>query len=399
MSDAILILNAGSSSLKFTVFPSDGGSTPLVRGQIESLSSGPRFRAVDGDDREVGKRSWDATSKLTYAEAIEFLLSWGKTTGLRDAHVVAAGHRVVHGGTRFNGPVRITDDVLSELEALIPLAPLHQPHNLEAIRAVARIAPQVPQVACFDTAFHRTMDLNAQRFAIPRRHFDAGVRRYGFHGLSYEYIALTLPGVDAEAARGRTIVAHLGNGASLCALRDGRSVATTMGLTAIDGLVMGTRCGELDPGVVFHLLRNGMSVDALERMLYEESGLLGVSGVSSDMRTLLASDAPAAMEAIDLFVYRAACSIGAMAAALEGVDALVFTGGIGEHAAAVRAAICRASRWLGLEIDDSANARNASRISRHDSRVTALVIPTNEELMIARHVQRVLGSEPICVGR
>ena len=390
----MLILNAGSSSLKFSVFADRERPEPLLRGQIENLTVLPRFRATDAQGRVVGERTWQAREATGHSAAIEFLLAWSAKT-LQGHRVVAAGHRVVHGGTKLARAVRIDRCVLGEIEALVPLAPLHQPHNLAAIVAVANLAPDLPQVACFDTAFHRTQPAYAQAFAIPRAYSEAGVRRYGFHGLSYEYIAQVLPGVDAVAAGGRTIVAHLGNGASLCAMRARQSIATTMGFTAMDGLVMGTRCGAIDPGVLLYLSRHdGLSVDDIQRLLHEESGLLGVSGISGDMRTLLASDDPRAKEAVDLFNYRAAREIGSLAAALGGLDALVFTGGIGENAAPVRAAICKASEWLGIELDEQANARGGPRISAPHGRVNAWVIPTNEELMIARHTARVLKGLP-----
>ncbi len=395
MADALLILNAGSSSLKFSVFAASGHPELVLRGQLEALGTSPRFRALDAGGRPVGERAWEPGRPLGHAGAIEFLLSWGRAEGLRGHTVVAAGHRVVHGGSEFARPERIDGAVLARLEALVPLAPLHQPHSVAAIRAVAGLAPDLPQVACFDTAFHRTQPAIAQMFAIPRAYTEAGVRRYGFHGLSYEHIASALPAFDARAAAGRTIVAHLGNGASLCALHAGRSVATTMGLSALDGLVMGTRCGAIDPGVLIYLARReGLSMDEIQRVLHEQSGLLGVSGISGDMRTLLASDAPSAREAVDLFVYRAAREIGSMAAALGGLDAIVFTGGIGENAPPIRAAIGRASAWLGVELDEAANARAGPRISRENARVSAWVIPTNEELTIARHTMRVLSGTP-----
>jgi acetate kinase len=274
---------------------------------------------------------------------------------------------------------------------LIPLAPLHQPHNLAAIRAVARLAPQLPQVACFDTAFHRTQPFVAQAYALPRVYASSGLRRYGFHGLSYEYIAWVLPMYDPDVATGRVIVAHLGNGASLCAMHNGQSVASTMGFSTLDGLVMGTRCGTLDPGVLLYLLDLGMNVRELEQLLYHQSGLLGVSGISSDMRTLLSSNDPHAAEAIDLFVYRIGRELGSLAAALGGLDALVLTAGIGEHSPVIRQRVCQAAAWLGVQLDEAANQRNEARISRPDSRVAVWVIPTNEELMIAQHTRRVLG--------
>jgi acetate kinase len=303
------------------------------------------------------------------------------------------GHRVVHGGTAFSEPVLIDARVIAELEALVPLAPLHQPHHIAAIRAVAATAPAVPQVACFDTAFHRTQPRRAQEFALPRESTEKGIRRYGFHGLSYEYIVSVLPQIAPDNARGKLIVAHLGNGASLCAIEDGRSIATTMGFTPVDGLVMGTRTGALDPGVILYLLQHErLDAPAIEKLLYEQSGLLGVSGLSSDMRTLLASRLPAAKEAVDLFVYRIGRELGSAAAALGGLDALIFTGGIGEHAAEIRARVCRDARWLGVALDEAANTVRGPRISSRGSRVSAWVIPTDENLMVARHTRRLLDN-------
>jgi acetate kinase len=290
--------------------------------------------------------------------------------------------------------VLIDTETLAELEALVPLAPLHQPHNVAAIKAVAQMAPTLPQVACFDTAFHRAQPAVAQTFALPRRYAEEGVRRYGFHGLSYEYVASVLSTIDRRAAHGRTVVAHLGNGASMCAMSNSRSVATTMSFTALDGLMMGTRCGALDPGVLLYLIdRHGMNARALEQLLYQQSGLLGVSGISSDMRVLLSSSDPCAAEALDLFAYRINRELGSLAAALGGLDALVFTGGIGENAVSIRARVCRDGSWLGLELDEEANAKGCPCISRTGSDVTAWVIPTNEELMIALHTRCLLGSQ------
>ncbi len=395
MSAAILILNAGSSSLKFSVFRDSDPPDLLLRGQLEALQTEPRFSVRDTQGKMIDEHSWPQGSALTHQEAIEFLFDWGEQGHLSELQLVAAGHRVVHGGTQFSQPVCVDDNVLADLEALVPLAPLHQPHNVAAIRAVAKHAPTLPQVACFDTSFHRTQPDVAQQFALPRRLTESGIQRYGFHGLSYEYIASRLPQVDPRAAAGRTIVAHLGNGASLCAMRNGQSVATTMGFTPLDGLPMGTRCGTIDPGVLLHLMNHhGLSGKDIERLLTNESGLLGVSGISSDMRTLLereATDARAA-EAIGLFVYRLAREIGSLTAALGGLDALIFTGGIGEHAAPVRARASEASRWLGLELDEASNLSGIARISRETSRVSAWVIPTNEELMVARHTQQLLKS-------
>ena len=391
MADAILVLNAGSSSLKFAVFLEGKPPRPLIHGQLEELITKPRFKAYGEDGQVVGDKEWPAGAQLGHGGAIAFLFAWGSGM-LSGSRIVAAGHRVVHGGTKFTRPVLVDPKVLATLEELAPLAPLHQPHNLDAIRAVAGHMPDLPQAACFDTAFHRSQPAVAQAFALPRRYSEEGVLRYGFHGLSYEYIASVLPGVDANAAQGRTVVAHLGNGASLCALKGGVSVAATMGFTPADGVPMGTRCGSLDPGVLLYLMdKHGMDARALERLVYQESGLLGVSGVSSDMRTLLGSADPHAAEAIDLFVYRIGRELGSLAAALGGLDALVFTGGIGEKAAAVRARVCRDAAWLGLELDAAANEAGGPRISRAGSRIAAWVVPTNEELMIAQHTRDLLA--------
>jgi acetate kinase len=305
--------------------------------------------------------------------------------------VVAAGHRIVHGADRYSAPVLLTEALLAELAGFVPLAPLHQPHNLAAVEALAALAPDLPQVGCFDTAFHRTQPALAQAFALPRALSAEGIKRYGFHGLSYEYIAGVLPQHLGPAAEGRVVVAHLGNGASMCGMIGRRSAATTMGFTALDGLMMGTRAGNLDPGVLLYLIQHkGMDVERLTRLLYKESGLLGVSDLSQDMRTLLASDRPAAREAIELFCYRATRELGSLAAALGGLDALVFTGGIGERAAPVRARICTAAAWLGLSLDEAANATNATVISAAESRVAVLVVPTDEERMIAQHTVALL---------
>jgi acetate kinase len=388
MSEAILVLNAGSSSLKFSVFLEGGPSEPLLRGQLEGLMTQPHFVAR-ADGKVIGEKQWPNGTQLGHQGAIEFLFDWGRRGPLGEHHVAAVGHRVVHGGVKFPRPVLIGPEVLKELEELIPLAPLHQPHNLAAIKAVAAHAPQVPQVACFDTSFHRTQPAVAQAFALPRRYAAEGVHRYGLHGLSYEYIASVLPGIDPRAAAGRTVVAHLGNGASMCALKGGKSIATTMSFTALDGLVMGTRCGAIDPGVLLYLMdRHGMGARELEDLLYHKSGLLGVSEISSDMRALLTSSDPKAAEAIDLFVYRIGRELGGLTAALGGLDALVFTGGIGENAVPIRDRVCRNAAWLVLDLDEAANQSGGPRISLPGSRLTAWVIPTNEELMIARHVRQ-----------
>ena len=392
MADVLLVLNAGSSSLKFSAFLDGDPPVLLLHGAIEELLTRPRFRARDTKG-VIAEKEWPEGGLSGHDGAIAFLFEWAPSGGALAAHRIrAVGHRVVHGGTRFSHPVRMSRAVLAELDALAPLAPLHQPHNLAAIQAVSRMAPELPQVACFDTAFHRAQPEVAQAFALPRRYTEQGVRRYGFHGLSYESIAWRLPSVDRHAAVGRTVVAHLGNGASLCAMHAGRSVATTMSFTPLDGLVMGTRGGAIDPGVLLYLMdRHGLGVPDLTRLLYEESGLLGVSGVSSDMRELLASPDPRAAEAVDLFVYRIGRELGSMAAALGGLDALVFTGGIGENAAAIRERVCRDAAWLGVELDRQANAAGGPRISGPGSRAAAWVIPTDEELMIARHTRSVLA--------
>jgi acetate kinase len=391
MADTILVLNAGSSSLKFAVFLAEAPADALLGGQLEGLSTQPHFVARAAG-KLIGEKSWPAGTQLGHEGAIEFLFTWGREGVLGEHRIVAAGHRVVHGGMQFTQPVRLDAGVLAALEALVPLAPLHQPHNVAAIRAVTARAPNLPQVACFDTSFHRTQPAVAQAFALPRKYAEEGVLRYGFHGLSYDYIAAALLSIDPRAAAGRTVVAHLGNGASMCAMKAGRSVASTMGFTALDGLTMGTRCGALDPGVMLYLMdRHGMDARALEKLIYQQSGLLGVSGISSDMRTLLASTDSRAAEAIDLFVYRISRDLGSLSAALGGLDALVFTGGIGEHATPIRARVCRDAAWLGLELDENANDKGGPRISLPQSRVTAWVIPTNEELMIAKHTRRLLG--------
>jgi acetate kinase len=393
MTDAILILNAGSSSLKFSVFRDRDPPELLSRGELQALQTEPRFVARDASEQVVDEHAWPPGSTLTHQDAIEFLLDCGLRRQRGDVRLTAAGHRVVHGGTNFTQPAIVNDDVLAELESLVPLAPLHQPHNLAAIRAVARQTPELPQVACFDTSFHCTQPAVAKKFALPRRLTAEGIQRYGFHGLSYEYIASQLRQVDPPAAAGRTVVAHLGNGASLCALDGGVSVANTMGFTPLDGLPMGTRCGAIDPGALLYLMnRHSMDARALERLLTHESGLLGVSGTSSDMRVLLEREAcdPRAAEAIEMFVYRISRELGSMMAALGGLDALIFTAGIGEHASAIRARVCATTKWSGIDLDPTSNEQGGPRISSATSSVSVWVIPTNEELMIAQHTQQLL---------
>jgi acetate kinase len=392
MRDAILVLNAGSSSLKFSVFVSGADLAPLVAGNLEELQGRARFRAKDATGTVVDEHAWPDGEPPGHEGAIAFLLDWLRANA-GDGRLAAVGHRVVHGGADYAAPVRVTPAVLARLERLVPLAPLHQPHNLLPIRTLAARLPDLAQVACFDTGFHCVQSAVARAFALPRELSDAGVRRYGFHGLSYEYIASVLPQYDARAAAGRTIVLHLGNGASMCAMHAGRSVATTMGFTAVDGLPMGTRTGSLDPGVLLYLMdEHGMDTRALETLIYKRSGLLGVSGISSDMRELLESNQPHARDAIELFCYRIGRELGSLAASLRGLDAIVFTAGIGEHAVPIRDRVCRDASWLGLALDPVANARNGPRISRHDSQVAAWVIATDEEHMIARHTRAMLQS-------
>ena len=392
MADALVVLNAGSSSIKFSVFAQQGADPQLVlKGQVEGLHTAPRFRAENAEGETLGERKWDDGTRLGHEGAVRHIVDFLRAH--REGYTVSAvGHRVVHGGVDYAEPVLVTSEVLDKLDKLVPLAPLHQPHNLAPIRFVAKTLPQVPQVACFDTAFHRAQSELAQAFALPRTITDRGVRRYGFHGLSYEYIASVLPQHDAKAAAGRVVVAHLGNGASMCALSVGKSVASTMGFTAVDGLPMGTRSGSLDPGVVLYLMDElKMDARAIEKLIYQESGLLGVSGVSSDMRKLLASDDPRAKFAVALFVYRIGRELGSLVAALGGLDALVFTGGIGERATTIRASVCENAAWTGLVLDPAANAKDGPQISAPRSAISAWAIRTNEELMIARHTQSVIA--------
>jgi acetate kinase len=392
--DALLILNAGSSTLKFSVFAvrPDGQLDARLGGTVDRIGDAPRLvlRRPGGGPEAERRLSADEAGNHGEALALVERSLEQEEGGVR---LVGVGHRVVHGGTRYDRPVRIDAKVLAELERLVPLAPLHQPHHVAAIRAVAEAHPELPQVACFDTAFHRRQPELAQAFGLPAEIAGEGVRRYGFHGLSYEYVSLRLRDMAPDLARGRVVIAHLGNGASMCAVEDGRSIATTMGLTALDGLVMGTRCGAIDPGVLLYLMsEHHMDADALTDLLYERSGLLGVSGISADMRELLASDAPSARRAVDLFVYRAGRELGSLAAALGGLDGLVFTGGIGENAASIRARIGRDARWLGLALDEAANEAGGPRISRDASRVQTWVVPTDENRMIARHTRQLLAT-------
>jgi acetate kinase len=381
---AILVINAGSSSIKFCVFRlAASGVIRDLRGQVSGLGTAPQFALLRGA-ASVARTT--LSGPVDHARALEHILG-ALREHLGGTEIAGVGHRVVHGGLEFMAPTRIDAAVLGKLDRYVPLAPLHQPHNLSAIRVMLDHMPGVPEIACFDTAFHRSVPEVAQLFALPPRFAAAGIRRYGFHGLSYEYIASRLPDIDARAAAGRTIVFHLGNGASMCALQGGRSVATTMGFTAVEGLPMGTRCGSLDPGVVLFLMDElKLGPRAIEKLLYHESGLLGLSGISSDMRDLLASDAPSAALALDVFVYRAVRELGSLAAALGGLDAVVFTAGVGENQPEIRGRILRQAAWLGFEIDPAANARQGPCVTTRDSRVAAYVVPTDEESMIARHV-------------
>jgi len=390
--DYALVLNAGSSSLKFSVYRRHEREAwrLAARGQIEGIGTAPHLKVRDADGASLADGGLEASVRDGRG-ALHALAEWLRSH-YGGARVLGVGHRVVHGGPRFDRPVLVTPEVLDELRTLEPLAPLHQPYNLAAIEAVSERLPGVPQVACFDTSFHRGQPEVAQLVPLPREIRETGVQRYGFHGLSYEYIASVLPEAAPEIADGRVLVAHLGSGASVCALRGRRSVDSSLGFTALDGLCMGTRPGALDPGIVLHLFQTmKLAARDVETLLYKKSGLLGISGVSNDMRELLESDAPDARLAIEYFVYRAAKEIGALAAVLQGIDALVFTAGIGENSAEIRRRICEASRWLGIELDREANEERTPRISTRASRVSAWVIPTNEELMIARHTGQVLG--------
>ena len=387
-----LVINAGSSSLKFCVFQETAPQAWRLdaRGQIEGIGTSPRFSAKDEAGTKLDDRALDSSVRDAPG-ALDHLASWLRNR-YAGARVVGVGHRVVHGGAGYKAPTLVTPEVINDLKQLIPLAPLHQPYTVAAIEAVAERLPGVPQVACFDTSFHRGQSAVAEVVPLPAEVRNTGVQRYGFHGLSYEYIASALPAVAPEIAQGRVIVAHLGSGASMCAMRNRKSVDSTLGFTALDGLCMGTRPGTVDPGVILHLFQTlSMSAKEVETLLYKKSGLIGISGFSNDMRDLLQSEKPEARLAVDYFVYRAAKEIGALTAVLGGVDAIVFTAGIGENSPEIRQRICEASAWLGLDLDPAANGRKESRISRQGSRVSAWVIPTNEELMIARHTGVVLG--------
>ena len=387
---AVLVINCGSSSIKFALFAASRTMPQLFSGALERIGLGPgRFHAKDS----LGKALFEQQPTLANHKAALGLVIKAVKQQLAGRTLLAVGHRVVHGGANCDCPVPVDLALEDRLRQLVPLAPLHLPHNLAGITAVRELQPDLPQVACFDTSFHRTNPEIAQRFALPAELHEAGIRRYGFHGLSYEYIASVLPQFDAKAAAGKTVVLHLGNGASMCAIEGCKSVASTMGFTAVEGLPMGTRSGSLDPGVILYLMDSrGMDARAVEQLIYNQSGLLGVSGISSDMRTLLASDDARAKLAVDLYCYRIRRELGSLAAALGGLDAIVFTAGIGENAAAIRSRVCRDASWLGVALDAAANLKGGPRISTAGSRVAAWAIPTNEELMIARHTRALLGA-------
>ncbi|NEV02641.1 acetate/propionate family kinase [Bradyrhizobium uaiense] len=390
MSDSVLVLNAGSSSIKLGLFDIASAEPMLqCKGLLDEHEKAPRVVVSDASGKQLfTKRRASGTSGNS--DLFSDMLAWTDEY-LADGRLAAVGHRIVHGGQTFSTPVVIAGQTLATLEALTPLAPLHQPRCLAPVRAILSLQSELTQIACFDTAFHHGLTPPANRFAIPRQFGERGIRRYGFHGLSFEYVASQIAAIAPQVADKRVVVAHLGNGASLCALRNGKSVDTTMGLTPLDGLVMGTRCGTIDPGVLLYLMQaEKMSVEDVQHLLYEGSGLLGVSGVSADMRALLASHEPAAREAIDLFTFRVAAEVAVMANTLAGLDGLVFTGGIGEHAAEIRQRICDRLSWLGVSIDPAANARGEQRIAVKSSPVDVLVIPTNEEITIARHCRSLL---------
>jgi acetate kinase len=392
MSRHVVTLNAGSSSIKFALFELDGRDPlALAIGLVEMLGEQRRIKVHGGDGALVHEETWSSADGAPFhTEALQRVLAW-RLGAFPNANVVAAGHRVVHGGIYFDGPVLVTDEVLRVLQSLAPLAPLHQPHNIAGILAAREAWPHVAQAACFDTAFHRAHPFVNDVFALPLRFYEEGVRRYGFHGLSYEYVTAKLRQIAPLHAAGRVVVAHLGNGASMCAIRDGQSVASSMGFTALDGLPMGTRCGQLDPGVVLYLMQEKkMSAEAIADLLYRESGLKGLSGISHDMRELEASDRPEARQAIEYFVFRIRRELGGLAAVLKGLDAMVFCGGIGEHAWQVRERVLEGMEWIGIELDRAANRANEQIISSDRSRVRVFVIRTDEEAMIARQTLDVL---------
>ncbi len=389
MTKGILVINAGSSSIKFAEYRDSGGAELefLGKGQVEGLGTEPEFSCKDADGRLVDEHQWSAP--ISHNAALDYIIQWIEEN-LSDMRVAAVGHRVVFGGAAYTGPTLVNDQVMAEIEKLVPFFPLHLPHNLASIRALMQQHPEVPQVLCFDNSFHQTQPRVAQLYALPRDLTDQGIRRYGFHGLSYEYIARSL--ADYVPTASKVVVAHLGSGASMCAIRDGKSIECTLGFSGLDGLPMGTRTGPLDPGVLLYLMQaRGMDAAEIEKLVYTQSGLLGVSGISNDMRDLLVSENPNAEEAVELFVYHIAKQLGALTAALQGIDTLVFTAGVGEHAAEIRERVCRKAEWLGVRLDPAANEVHGPRISTEQSPVSAWVIPTDEERMIAIHSARIMS--------
>jgi acetate kinase len=390
MAECIAVVNAGSSSVKFAFYDSAGDKPLLLKGQVEQIGVSPSLTAEDAEGNDLAERNWPAEG-FGHAQAVDAILDTAREL-LPGSTVQGVGHRVVHGGTRFAAPVQVTPEVIAELEKLSPLAPLHQPHNLGPIKAIAENFTHIRQVACFDTGFHQSQPHLAQSYALPRELSESGIRRYGFHGLSYEFVSSRLRDVAPDHAAKRIVIAHLGNGASLCAIHHGRSIATTMGFTAVEGLVMGTRCGSIDPGVLIYLMdEKGMDARALESLVYKKSGLLGVSGISSDMRTLRGSEDPKAREAIDLFIYRIVREIGSLSAALGGLEGLVFTGGIGQRDAKTRREVVAGCAWLGAVLDEDANAGGEGRIDAQSSKLPIWVLPTDEEGVIARHTAELLN--------
>lgn len=393
--NAYLVLNAGSSSLKFSVFRQVADTTELktiLSGQIAGIGSLATFIAKDADRRVLAEHRWNEADSNSRDILLQYLLDWVNNT-LVDDHIVAAGHRVVHGGRFLGRPMQVNAELLDQLEQLVPLAPLHQPHNLAPMQILARNHPELDQVACFDTAFHSTQPWRAKAYALPRELSDEGLCKYGFHGLSYEYVTQQLLANHPELASGHVVICHLGNGSSLCAVKDGRSMDTTMGFTALDGVPMGTRCGSIDPGVLLYLMHEKkMDVDAIEDLLYRRSGLLGVSGLSNDMKVLQESTELYAKQAVELFCFRVAKEVGAMAASMGGLDALVFTAGIGENSPEIRELVAQQLDWLGVKLDAAANSERQVNISAADARVPTFVVPTNEEMMIAKHTMNVLAA-------
>jgi acetate kinase len=393
--NAYLVLNAGSSSLKFSVFRQVADTTELktiLSGQIAGIGSLATFIAKDANRRVLAEHRWNEADSNSRDILLQYLLDWINTT-LVDDHIVAAGHRVVHGGRFLGRPMQVNAELLDQLEQLVPLAPLHQPHNLAPMQSLARNHPELDQVACFDTAFHSTQPWRAKAYALPRELSDEGLCKYGFHGLSYEYVTEQLLATHPELAKGHIVICHLGNGSSLCAVKDGRSMDTTMGFTALDGVPMGTRSGSIDPGVLLYLMHEKkMDVDAIEDLLYRRSGLLGVSGLSNDMKVLQESTELHAKQAVELFCFRVAKEVGAMAASMGGLDALVFTAGIGENSPEIRELVAQQLEWLGVKLDAAANSQRQVDISAADARVPTFVVPTNEEMMIAKHTMNVLAA-------